>query len=81
MRGVRGAVFVPRHDQQAVVLLGPVGVRAEVRLQPGVAGADLRGDVVAVVHVVTQVGDDKADVGQRREASGIVRKLAEVFAR
>src|SRR2546430_4728153 len=61
---VAGAVvvLVERHEQQAVVGLRPGGVRAEVVLQPGVAGRH-----GAVVHVVAQVRHDDRDLRQRRE--------------
>ena len=55
-------VLVEGEDEQAVVGLGPVDVRAEVRLQPGVALGD-----GAVVHVVVEVGDDERDRRERAE--------------
>src|SRR5262249_15614997 len=58
-------VLVERHQQQAVVRLGPGGVRVEVVLQPGVPGGD-----AAVVHVVAHVRYHDGQRGQVAEGGG-----------
>jgi hypothetical protein len=55
-------VLIPRHDQQAVVLLRPLDVGIQMFLEPTVAGLNRLG-VLPVVHVLTWFGTITLIVG------------------
>src|SRR5271170_9805 len=63
-------ILVEGDDQQAAMRLRPFGVGAEIDLEPGVAVAHR-----SVMHVVIEVGGDKAHCWQPRE---VIRKLTQV---
>lgn len=58
-------VFIPGHDQQAVVGVGKLNITINVLLQPGIALRD-----GSVMHIVIEVRDDERERRQRREIRG-----------
>ena len=68
-------VFVPSHDQQAVVRLGPLVVGVDVFLKPRVPLGNAPGGET-VVHIVLEAGDDNGNGGQPGEVLFLVGKSA-----
>ena len=63
-------VLIESDDQQAIVRFCPFGIAAKMDLEPSVSNA-----YRSVMHIVIEVGDDKADCRQPRE---IAWELTEV---
>jgi len=60
-------VFVPCHNQQAIVRFDKLDIGAKIILKPGVSLRD-----GAIMHVVIEIRNDEGD---RRQGSEVSRKL------